>query len=182
MTKEEEALETLQVAIDKVVANRSRALVDERDEAVGAARQMSNYAEIVKRDGDKLETELRGTIARLEQELQETRESVPCDVCPKIGCEPATRHLCEHHTREWSEEYETVRRERDEAKRLQNLKSDPVPLILNCPVCHARHIDRGEFAIRSHHTHSCQKCGVTWRPAVVATVGVEFLPGFKDAT
>jgi hypothetical protein len=58
--------------------------------------------------------------------------------------------------------------------------SDPIPMILHCPECKARHIDQGEFATRVHHTHSCQSCWLTWRPAVVPTVGVQFLPGFKD--
>lgn len=59
--------------------------------------------------------------------------------------------------------------------------SDPIPMLLWCPICRARHIDRGEFATKVHHTHACQNCGHVWRPAVVATVGVKFLPGFKDA-
>lgn len=54
----------------------------------------------------------------------------------------------------------------------------PVPILLHCPECNERHIDRGEFATKVHHTHSCQFCGMTWRPAVVPTVGVQFLPGF----
>jgi hypothetical protein len=54
-----------------------------------------------------------------------------------------------------------------------------IPLILYCPECHKRHIDEGEWAARIHHTHSCQHCGMTWRPAVLPTVGVQFLPGFK---
>lgn len=58
--------------------------------------------------------------------------------------------------------------------------SQPVPLRLNCPTCGALHIDEGEFATKPHHTHSCQSCGMTWRPAVVPTVGVQFLPGFKN--
>lgn len=57
----------------------------------------------------------------------------------------------------------------------------PIPIILTCPQCGARHIDEGEWATRVHHTHSCQTCGMTWRPAVVATVGVQFLPGFRNA-
>lgn len=59
----------------------------------------------------------------------------------------------------------------------------PIPMILTCPAqgCGARHIDAGRFAIHPHHTHSCQACGFTWRPAVEPTVGVQFLPGFKDA-
>lgn len=56
----------------------------------------------------------------------------------------------------------------------------PIPMRLPCPDCGVLHIDEGDFATRSHHTHSCQNCGLTWRPAVVATVGVKFLPGFKN--
>ena len=58
---------------------------------------------------------------------------------------------------------------------------EPIPIRLQCPECHKLHIDEGEFATRLHHTHSCQYCGMTWRPAIVATVGVRFLPGFKNA-
>lgn len=57
---------------------------------------------------------------------------------------------------------------------------DPIPMLLWCPMCGERHIDKGEFATKPHHTHACQHCGMVWRPATVPTVGVEFLPGFKD--
>ncbi len=53
--------------------------------------------------------------------------------------------------------------------------SIPIPLLLWCPVCHARHID--EEKNRPHHTHACQQCGMLWRPAVHFTRGVRFLPG-----
>lgn len=56
----------------------------------------------------------------------------------------------------------------------------PLPMLLFCPMCRARHVDRGEFATKPHHTHACQTCGHCWRPAVAHTVGVQFLPGFKD--
>lgn len=56
----------------------------------------------------------------------------------------------------------------------------PIPMLLTCPACGMRHIDVGIFAGKSHHTHACQICGTVWRPAIVATVGVQFLPGFKD--
>lgn len=56
----------------------------------------------------------------------------------------------------------------------------PVPMILWCPKCGGRHLDEGEFATRRHHTHACQTCGVVWRPALVPTVGVRFLPGFRN--
>lgn len=56
----------------------------------------------------------------------------------------------------------------------------PIPMTLWCPKCCQRHIDIGEFETKPHHTHSCQFCGLTWRPAVRPTVGVRFLPGFKN--
>lgn len=56
----------------------------------------------------------------------------------------------------------------------------PVPMRLNCPACGELHVDEGEFATKPHHTHACQHCGMVWRPAVVPTVGVYFLPGFKN--
>lgn len=56
----------------------------------------------------------------------------------------------------------------------------PIPMLLWCPECGRRHVDRGEFVLKSHHTHACQHCGHCWRPAVLPTVGVQFLPGFKD--
>ncbi len=57
----------------------------------------------------------------------------------------------------------------------------PIPMLLWCPECKTRHIDIGEFAINPHHTHACQHCGFVWRPAVIATVGVHYLPGFQNA-
>lgn len=58
--------------------------------------------------------------------------------------------------------------------------ADPVPVLLICPSCYRRHIDEGDWATKPHHTHACQHCGNVWRPAIVATVGVQFLPGFKN--
>lgn len=84
--------------------------------------------------------------------------------------------------------YDYERVEPDEAVRIllgaldeaRLVASAPVPMLIWCPMCRRRHIDAGEFATKHHHTHSCQTCGHCWRPAVVATVGVRFLPGFKD--
>lgn len=56
----------------------------------------------------------------------------------------------------------------------------PIPMLLWCPQCSERHIDFGEFSTRPHHTHACQDCGMVWRPALVPTVGVDYLPGFKN--
>ena len=63
---------------------------------------------------------------------------------------------------------------------LEHPPSSPVPMLLVCPACGERHVDEGEFAKRPHHTHACQGCGMCWRPAIVSTVGVRFLPGFKN--
>jgi predicted RNA-binding Zn-ribbon protein involved in translation (DUF1610 family) len=60
------------------------------------------------------------------------------------------------------------------------LEPSPIPMRLVCEGCGKLHIDEGEFATKLHHTHSCQHCGLTWRPAVVPTVGVRFLPGFLN--
>lgn len=68
----------------------------------------------------------------------------------------------------------------DERAATSSPAAAPVPMVLHCPECRTRHVDVGEFATKVHHTHSCQGCGLTWRPAVVATVGVQFLPGFKN--
>lgn len=55
-----------------------------------------------------------------------------------------------------------------------------IQMILTCPSCGTRHIDDDTFATKPHHTHACQSCGMVWRPAIVPTTGVEFLPGFKN--
>ena len=54
------------------------------------------------------------------------------------------------------------------------------PMLLWCPGCHVRHIDVGIWVDKPHHTHACQSCGMVWRPALIPTVGVQFLPGFKN--
>ena len=56
----------------------------------------------------------------------------------------------------------------------------PIPIRITCPACGTLHVDEGDFATRPHHTHACQGCGLTWRPAIVPTVGVQYLPGFKN--
>ncbi len=58
--------------------------------------------------------------------------------------------------------------------------SVPIEIRINCPMCRTLHVDEGVWATKPHHTHACQACGHVWRPAVVHTVGVRFLPGFKN--
>ncbi len=73
-----------------------------------------------------------------------------------------------------------LKSERDAAIRAATTipEPSPTPMILTCPSCSARHIDEGEFATKPHHLPGC---GMVWRPALVPTVGVQFLPGFKNA-
>lgn len=66
-----------------------------------------------------------------------------------------------------------------------NLKAPPIPMRLECPDCGELHVDGlsvdgTDWAKKPHHTHACQHCGMVWRPAIVNTVGVRFLPGFKN--
>jgi hypothetical protein len=51
----------------------------------------------------------------------------------------------------------------------------PIPMRMPCERCGRLHVDEGEFATKPHHTHECQHCGLTWRPALRNTVGVLFL-------
>ena len=84
-----------------------------------------------------------------------------------------------------TEDYEQIRRHLEQSDGLAVLylvtdKPPPTPMLLWCPACGERHIDAGAFTHHPHHTHACQACGMVWRPAIVQTVGVDFLPGFKD--
>lgn len=70
---------------------------------------------------------------------------------------------------------------RDALKQYVGLAGYPaIPLILDCPVCHARHVDEGVWATRPHKVHSCQSCGWLFQPSLAPTVGVQFLPGCKN--
>lgn len=62
----------------------------------------------------------------------------------------------------------------------RHIKGEPIPMRIHCPECGKLHIDENEFVTKVHHTHTCQFCGAVFRPAVVPTVGVRFLPGFKN--
>ncbi|WP_186130455.1 hypothetical protein [Burkholderia gladioli] len=70
-------------------------------------------------------------------------------------------------------------------------EAEPIPMLLFCPGCGTQHIDRPESHAEAdasiglqikevvtwtnppHRSHLCHECGVVWRPADVATVGVE---------
>lgn len=68
----------------------------------------------------------------------------------------------------------------EEIEEWLKIHSGPIHMILTCPACGERHIDEGEFTEKRHHTHACQHCGMVWRPSVEHTLGVQFLPGFKN--
>jgi hypothetical protein len=59
-------------------------------------------------------------------------------------------------------------------------KHVPIPMLLWCPKCSEKHVDEGAYATTPHSTHTCQNCGLLWKPALVPTVGVNFLPGTHD--
>lgn len=62
----------------------------------------------------------------------------------------------------------------------------PIPMVLTCPVCRFQHIDKPEpdrgWTNPPHKSHLCHGCGIIWRPADVATVGVEAVSRGKDDT
>lgn len=93
----------------------------------------------------------------------------------ELTLEELRRHLEAIHDRLGDSESAHVK-----AMRAFESLTAPVPMRLVCPACGNLHIDEGEFATKPHHTHACQHCGEVWRPAVVATVGVRFLPGFRN--
>lgn len=68
----------------------------------------------------------------------------------------------------------------EEVLRLRGELERPLPMLLTCPMCSQRHIDDPPFDTKPHHTHACQHCGMVWRPAKVCTIGVRFLPGYKN--
>lgn len=80
----------------------------------------------------------------------------------------------------WERNARELAADRDAAHALIEKLTAPIPMRIHCTICGELHIDEGEFATKPHHTHACQECGNVWRPAVVHTVGVRFLPGFKN--
>lgn len=104
----------------------------------------------------------------------EAVRSILADELDKIdGCHASSVIDCAQRAAQLLEELAGLR------KAMAAHGKEPVPMLLHCPMCGARHVDVA-LANKSHHTHACQSCGHCWRPAIVPTVGVQFLPGFKD--
>lgn len=57
-------------------------------------------------------------------------------------------------------------------------QSSPIDMLLWCPRCNQKHVDqpKGEWTNPPHATHTCQGCGLLWRPSNVDTNGVSALP------
>lgn len=70
------------------------------------------------------------------------------------------------------------------------LHRKPIDMVLFCPQCHTQHIDAPEtqevqlasgiaevplWRNPPHHKHLCAVCGTLWKPARVATNGVQSL-------
>lgn len=57
-----------------------------------------------------------------------------------------------------------------------------VPMILYCPKCGEKHVDRGIFGTTHvHRSHLCSACGHVWKPFNYATIGVEDVAAYKMA-
>ena len=58
----------------------------------------------------------------------------------------------------------------------QPVQPKPLDMILSCPACHAQHVDAPDdkgWENPPHRSHLCGACGHIWRPADVATNGVQ---------
>lgn len=57
----------------------------------------------------------------------------------------------------------------------QGSEAPPIDAILFCPVCGCQHVDApdGDWTNPPHRSHLCAGCGAIWRPADVATNGVQ---------
>lgn len=51
----------------------------------------------------------------------------------------------------------------------------PIPMVLFCPKCHIKHVDKAEESWPNppHKSHLCAACGCIWRSCDEYTVGVE---------
>lgn len=54
---------------------------------------------------------------------------------------------------------------------------EPIDMLLYCPRCSEQHVDlpnaEKNWTNPPHRSHECQHCGYVWRPADVATNGVQ---------
>lgn len=55
----------------------------------------------------------------------------------------------------------------------------PLHLIIHCPSCGYKHIDKGIWKTRLHKTHLCESCRFEFRPCGIPTIGVAALPAHQ---
>lgn len=142
---------------------------------------------VIAERGAPKDSEHSGTCAQLELLIEEKKAAAQR---LKKRDEEIRKLIDVAHKRGWNgvenpkalwDFFEFLNKEKDaEIAELQAAAATLTPMLLWCPTCHTRHIDEGEFATKAHHTHACQSCGMVWRPAIAPTVGVAFLPGFKN--
>lgn len=60
----------------------------------------------------------------------------------------------------------------------------PLDMLLFCPRCNVQHVDRPQpeqgWTNPPHATHTCQSCGLLWRPSNGLTNGIRMLPLLED--
>lgn len=164
------------VAVEKVNASLTELLQ-------AAEKERDEWREIAERTSAELSKEERMS-HELRTGLDEAREAHRCSV--EMGDELV--RAASKLTTERDNQSELIRNLHDTEAVLERDLLDartrlaaPIPMRLICPACNALHVDEGwDGADKPHHTHACQGCGAVWRPAIVPTVGVRFLPGFKN--
>lgn len=151
--------------------------------------------------------ELESQVQGLRADLQEKKELLDLMIgeqsSPTIHCGQCGASVCTHSsTRALQQEQEIAKLREGRTRywpngttwtcrpndcgagsiigKLQDELAAPIPIRLACEGCGKLHVDHGDFATKPHHTHACQFCGLPWRPTIRPTVGVQFLPGFKD--
>ncbi len=112
---------------------------------------------------------------------QKTIDKISARVQQRYGTEAESAHRIDNYTRAVCELMLPGDLPEEVVDNFRGIidQPPPIPMLLWCPECGKRHVDR-DFANKLHTTHACQHCGHVWKPAKVATVGVQFLPGYKD--
>lgn len=126
-------------------------------------------------DLDLLTPELAGRLEKLLDELRATpctgQEAARLAKAGGVGIVDASRRAFLVDTTV----HEGVLFRLERWRRLAEAR-EPVPMILFCPRCGLRHIDQADPANgwlnEPHRSHLCAGCGLIWRPADIATVGV----------
>ena len=100
------------------------------------------------------------------EELERARDRADARHIGEADRQQLVEALGAHPGTSWGEAVEQV----------EQLRA-PIPMVLQCPRCHRQHVDapqpEKDWTNPPHRSHECQNCGLVWRPADVATTGVE---------